>query len=73
MACAKSDTYNEYTSLLEAKQACEADSNCGKVCDKYCDERLSTLCVKGTAQIAGDQLGTCLYVHYRDSKYFKLM
>merc|ERR1711981_1122405 len=51
MSCENAaDTYNEYTNLDDAKAACEADAKCGKVCDKYCDGRLLTLCTRGSGE-----------------------
>ena len=68
MSCENAaDTYNEYTNLDEAKAACEADAKCGKVCDKYCDGRLLTLCTRTSGETASN-IGTCLYEHVRDGK-----
>jgi hypothetical protein len=70
MACKNGDdTYGIYDDLVTAKVACENDPNCGKVCDKYCNGKVNTLCVKGTEEIASPDLGSCLYVHERDGKY----
>lgn len=67
MACKNGgDTYGDYDSIAAAKIACDADANCGKVCDKYCDEQVITLCVKGTEELVSDQLVSCLYIHDRN-------
>ena len=70
MACKSADdTYGIYNDVVAAKKACENDPNCGKVCDKYCNGNVITLCVKGTAEIVSDDIRSCLYKHERDSKY----
>ena len=61
------DTYGEYTTLDDAKAACEADPRCGKVCDKFCDGRFLALCLRGSDETASN-IGTCLYNHVRDGK-----
>ena len=72
MACITGDdVYGNYGSIVEAKKACEADPDCGKVCDKYCNGVTLTLCKKGKDVIdspAGSSIGSCLYIHDRDSK-----
>ena len=70
MACKNgADTYGIYDDIATAKKACENDPNCGKVCDKYCNGKVNTLCLKGTEEVVSNDLGSCLYVHERDSKY----
>ena len=72
MACKNGgDTYGDYASIAAAKIACDADANCGKVCDKYCDEQVITLCVKGTEEILSDQQVSCLYIHDRNGEHCK--
>ena len=72
MACKNvADIYGSYGNVIDAKKACEADPNCGKVCDKYCNGVTLTLCTKGSDVIDspdGTSIGACLYVHDRDSK-----
>ena len=70
MACKNAaDSYGLYNDVVAAKIACENDPDCGKVCDKYCNGNVITLCVKGTDEIVSDDIGSCLYKHERDSKY----
>ena len=72
MACKNGeDTYGDYATIVAAKLACDDDPNCGKVCDKYCDGRVLTLCVMGTEETPSNDLGSCLYKHERDSKCCK--
>ena len=63
------DMYGLYGDVVAAKIACENDPNCGKVLDKYCMGFVITLCVKGAEEISSN-LGSCLYKHERDSKYY---
>ena len=68
------DVYGVYATLIEAGKACEDDPNCGKVCDKYCNAEVITLCVKGSEEIespAATSFGSCLFKHERDSEYLK--
>ena len=74
MACKSGDdTYGDYESIVAAKSACDDDAKCGKVCDKYCDGRVLTLCVMGTLETPSNDLGSCLYKHERDSTYCKFI
>ena len=75
LACKnQADVFGNYGNLDDAKKACDANPNCGKVCDKYCNGVTSTLCVKGSDEIeslAADSTGACLFAHDRDSKHLK--
>ena len=64
-----SDVYGVYNNIADAKVACSDDTLCGKVCDKYCDESVITLCTKGSSETPSTQLGSCLYKHIRNSEY----
>ena len=67
------DTFGIYDSVAAAKKACDDNNNCGKLCDKYCNGLVITLCTKGAEEVAVPEsvLGSCLYKHTRDSKYQK--
>ena len=75
MACKnQADVFGNYGNLDDAKKACDANPNCGKVCDKHCNGVSLTLCVKGAEEIESldsDSTGACIYAHNRDSKYLR--
>ena len=70
----EADTFGTYSSLAAAKKACDDSNLCGKLCDKYCNGQVITLCTKGAEEVAVPEsvLGSCLYKHVRDGKYHKL-
>jgi hypothetical protein len=61
-----SEYYGSYTSLVDAKRACENDENCGKVYDSGCNDVSFKLCKKDEEQVASNE-GSCLYVHDCDN------
>ena len=62
------DTFGIYDNVADAKKACDDNNNCGKLCDKYCNGQIITLCTKGAEEVAVSGLNSCLYKHVRDSK-----
>ena len=54
------DKYGRYETILEAKQACVKDSNCGAIYDNSCDNQDFSLCRLGYTEKSSSS--SCLYI-----------